>query len=112
MRSDCIRLAWVLVPKRYPSAGLAVRSPSQDRHVPPDRPRLVIWTDHALAKADLLGLARADVEDAVLDRYDERTRNTGAADWLVVIGRLAVAYNYPDDGDLTTARVVTLWRRG
>ena len=34
-----------------------------------------------------------------------------AADWLVVSGRLAVAYNHPLEGDELTALVVTLWRR-
>jgi hypothetical protein len=71
---------------------------------------MVEWTDHALAKAQLLGIARADVEDAILDQYERRSRNTGAADWFVVSGRLAVAYNYPANDELT-ALVVTLWRR-
>ncbi len=71
---------------------------------------MVEWTDHALAKAQLLGIARADVEDAILAQHERRSRNTGAADWLVVSGRLAVAYNYPADDELT-ALVVTLWRR-
>jgi hypothetical protein len=56
---------------------------------------MVEWTDHALAKAQLLGIARADVRDAILAKHERRSRNTGAADWLVVSGRLAVAYNYP-----------------
>jgi len=55
---------------------------------------MVEWTDHALAKAQLLGISRADVEDAVLERHERRSRNTGTADWLVVSGRIAVAYNY------------------
>ncbi len=76
----------------------------------PDGPRIVEWTDHALAKAQLLSIARADVEEAVLRGHERRSRNTGAADWLVVSGRLAVAYNYPAHDELT-ALVVTLWRR-
>jgi hypothetical protein len=47
----------------------------------------------------------------VLKHYEERTCNTGAADWLVVIGRLAVAFNHPDGDDSTAARVVTIWRQ-
>jgi hypothetical protein len=74
-------------------------------------PRLVEWTDHALVKAELLGIARSDVEDAILDLHGRRSRNTGAADWLLIAGRIAIAYNYPADDELT-ARVVTLWRRG
>jgi hypothetical protein len=38
-------------------------------------PTVVVWTDHALAKAQLLGIARADVEDAVLADHEKRTRN-------------------------------------
>lgn len=75
------------------------------------QPRLVVWTDHAVVKAELLGISRVDVEDAVLERYDQRTRNTRAADWLVIAGSLVVAFNHPDEGDATTARVITLWRR-
>lgn len=71
---------------------------------------MVEWTDHALVKAQLLGLARTDVEDAVLTRHERRSRNTGAADWLVVSGGVAIAYKYPGDDELT-ALVVTLWRR-
>jgi hypothetical protein len=70
---------------------------------------VVQWTEHALVKADLLGIARVDVEAAVLTGHHQRSRNTGAADWLVVSGRLVVAYNFPADDELT-ARVVTLWR--
>ncbi|HXG77245.1 MAG TPA: hypothetical protein VNJ53_11800 [Gaiellaceae bacterium] len=73
-------------------------------------PRIVEWTDHALAKAQLLSIARADVEEAVLTLYERRSRNTGAADWLVESDRLAVAYNYPTRDEMT-ALIVTLWRR-
>ena len=78
--------------------------------MPATGPHTVEWTAHALAKAQLLGVARTDVEDAVLAGHDRRSRNTGAADWLVSFGRIAVAYNYPAN-DESTALVVTLWRR-
>jgi len=78
----------------------------------PDAPRIVAWTDHALAKAQLLGITRIDVEDAVLEGHPSRSKNTGAADWLVVSGRLAIAYNHPADGDELVAVIVTLWRTG
>ena len=71
---------------------------------------MVVWTDHAVVKAQLLGLAPSDVEDAVRSEHERRTRNTGAADWLVRSGRLTVAYNYPEGDDLT-ALVVTHWRQ-
>ncbi len=78
--------------------------------MPDAGPRLIEWTDHALAKAQLLGIVRSDVEDAVLAHHERRSRNTGAADWLLAFGRIAVAYNFPAADDLT-ALVVTLWRR-
>jgi hypothetical protein len=78
--------------------------------MPDAGPHRVEWTDHALAKAELLGIAHSDVEDAILTKHQHRTRNTGAADWLLVSGRLVTAYNYPA-ADEVTALVVTLWRR-
>lgn len=72
---------------------------------------MVIWTDHALTKAHLLGITTADVEDLLLADHERRTRNSRAADWLLRSGGLAIAYNYPA-GDDQTALVVTLWRRG
>jgi hypothetical protein len=74
-------------------------------------PRIVRWSEHALVKAQLLGAARSDVEDAVLRGHARRNQNTGAADWLITAGRLAVAYNHPDGDDDLAALVVTLWRR-
>ncbi len=68
------------------------------------------WTDHALTKANLLGIATTDVENAVVTRHRERSRNTGAADWLLVSGRIVIAYNHPAGDDLT-ALIVTVWRR-
>lgn len=78
--------------------------------MPGPAPRIVHFTDHALAKAQLLGIARSDIEAAVLERHGQRTRNTGSADWLTTAGRLAVAYNYPHEGDQLVALIVTLWR--
>jgi hypothetical protein len=79
--------------------------------VPAPEPRIVRWSGHAIVKAELLGFARADVEAAVLDGHRSRRSNTGASDWLVEAGRLAVAYNYPDGDDEVAALIVTLWRR-
>jgi hypothetical protein len=88
-----------------------VRKCPEDDPVPPNPPRIVIWSDHAVVKAQLLAIGRADVEDVILARHPNRRRNTGAADWLLRSGRVAIAYNHPTDGDDLTARVVTLWRR-
>ena len=74
-------------------------------------PTSVLWTDHALVKAQLLGIPSSDVEDAILSGHDQRVRNARAADWLVVSGRLVVADNHPALDELA-ALVVTLWRRG
>ena len=77
----------------------------------PNAPRIVVWTDHALVKAHILGIARADVEDSILEGHERRARNPGGADWLLRVGRLAIAYSHPSDGDDLAARVVTIWRR-
>jgi hypothetical protein len=74
-------------------------------------PHVVVWTDHALVKAQVLGVPRVELEDALLSSHARRVRNTRAADWLLTIGRLEVAYNHPDEGDDVTARIVTIWRR-
>lgn len=76
----------------------------------PRAPSRVNWTDHALVKAALLGLARADVEDAVLEGHGQRGRNPRSADWLVPLGRYVVAYNHPDREDDAAARIVTVWK--
>jgi hypothetical protein len=52
----------------------------------------VEWTDHALVKAEVLAVTRADVERVVLEAHPRRMHNTRAADWLVREGRLMVAY--------------------
>jgi hypothetical protein len=43
-------------------------------------PTLVALTDHALVKAQQLGIASLDVDDAVLANHEKRTRNTRASD--------------------------------
>lgn len=80
------------------------------RLVPTD-PSSVRWTLHALDKAQQLGFARRDVESALLEGHRERRRNKGQARWLLTSGRLVIAYEYPDGGDLLVARIVTVWRR-
>lgn len=77
----------------------------------PFAPSRVRWTNHALDKAALLGIARIDVEDVVIEQHHRRRRNARSADWLLASGRLAIAFDHPDHADTTTARVVTLWRQ-
>jgi hypothetical protein len=67
--------------------------------------RMVRVTDHALAKAEMLGIARTDVEQAVLERHRERRHNTRAADWVMRAGRLAIAYDHPHGDDDALALV-------
>jgi hypothetical protein len=78
--------------------------------MPDPEPRLVAWTDHALVKAELLGVPRTDIEEAVVAGHGARERNTGVADWIVTTRAFTIAYNFP--ADELTALVVTLWRRG
>jgi len=77
----------------------------------PSAPRRVRWSDHALEKAALLAIARTDVEHAVIEQHHRRRRNARSADWLLTAGRLVIAYDHPDHADVTSARVITLWRR-
>lgn len=51
------------------------------------------------------------VADVVLSGHARRVRNRGSGDWRVQSGRLTVVYNWPDQEDSLTARVVTLWSR-
>jgi hypothetical protein len=69
------------------------------------------WTEHALVKAEMLGLSRLDSEQWIIDGHAVRTRNDGAGDWQVTVGRIVIVYNHPDDGELLCARIVTVWRR-
>jgi hypothetical protein len=73
----------------------------------PAAPRRVRWTDHALDKAAMLGIPRADVERLLIERH----RNGRSAAWCVTSGRLVIVYDHPDHADAATARIVTLWRR-
>lgn len=77
----------------------------------PPRPTRVAWTDHALVKASVLGLARLDVERWIIEEHATRVRNAGNADWRVTHGRIVIVYNHPDGDDHAMARIVTVWRR-
>jgi hypothetical protein len=77
----------------------------------PAGPRRVRWTDHAYVKAGVLGAARADIEQAIIDRHHARQINAGGAQWRLSTGPWIILYDHPDHGDEATARIVTLWRR-
>ena len=51
-----------------------------------------------------------DVADTILERHEQRRRNAGSGDWVIRGSELVVVYNWPDDNDATTARVITVWR--
>lgn len=72
--------------------------------------RLVRWTDHALRKAAMLGIAHHDVERIVVRHHPHRRLNHGSADWRVQARWIVIAYNHPDGRESHVARVVTLWR--
>jgi hypothetical protein len=76
----------------------------------PPAPHRVHWTYHALEKAAFLGLPHGDVERLLIERHRFRRRNARSADWRLTIGRIVIAYDYPDRVDAGAARIVTLWR--
>jgi hypothetical protein len=54
------------------------------------------------------------VQDAALShpkRTVGSTMTIGAAEWRVDAGRFVVIYDYPDDGDLDTVRIVSVWSK-
>lgn len=75
-------------------------------------PSLVRFRRHARDRCRKYGRSPEEVADLVLAEHSRRESNPREADWLVAGRGLVVAYNWPDDGDPTTARVVTLWPRG
>jgi hypothetical protein len=79
--------------------------------VSPLAPAIVAFTRHAERRLRERGIAPGDVADVVLTRHHRRRRNPGAADWLVAGQGIAVAYNWPDEGDETTALVLSAWRQ-
>ena len=72
-------------------------------------PSRVALRQHASDRCREFGHSVEAVSDLVLANHQRRRRNPGSADWLVLAGGLTVAYNWPDQGDTSTARIVTLW---
>lgn len=77
----------------------------------PSGPSIVVWTEHAFDKAQREGWVPTDVEVALLEQHARRRVNTDDADWILEVGRLAMAYDWPAAGDTAYARIVTVWRR-
>jgi hypothetical protein len=73
------------------------------------RPSRIILTRHAAGRARRYRITEHDVAATVLEGHAMRRRNRDG-DWRVSRAGLLVVYNWPDRGDATAARVVTLWR--
>ncbi len=101
---------WARMLRPHPGIHALAAASSVMLALVPISPVRVVWTDHALAKALLLGAARSWVADPVLE-HANRERNHGAAEWRLTVDRTVIVYDCPDGDDQLTARVVTLWRR-
>jgi len=73
-------------------------------------PAIVAFTLHAERRAAERRLALHELAELVLEHHDRRRRNPGRADWVIRAGGVAIAYDWPDGTDATTALVITLWR--
>ena len=67
---------------------------------------------HAVERAQDYGWTTTDVAELVLRHHPQRRRNSGRAQWRIVVGAVTVLYDWPDGDDDGTARVVTLWSGG
>lgn len=73
-------------------------------------PAIVVFTRHAERRALERRLELHDVAGLLLSHHDQRRRNPGEADWLVLARGVAIAYNWPDGDDDTTALIISAWR--
>lgn len=76
----------------------------------PPAPAIVAFTRHAERRLAERGIPTSEAAEVVLSEHHRRRRNPGEADWLVRGGGIALAYNWPDEGDEATALVVSGWR--
>lgn len=74
-----------------------------------NRPSRVDFTAHTDEQAGVRGINPSQVAEFVLAEHPRRRRNPGLADWVVRGQGIGVAYNWPVDGDQTSALVVTVW---
>jgi hypothetical protein len=74
------------------------------------RPTIVVFTQHAERRAVERGLDLRHIAELLLSDHDRRRRNAGEADWLLRAGGAAIAYDWPDGDDPTTALVISAWR--
>ncbi len=73
-------------------------------------PAIVAFTLHAERRAVERRLALHELAELVLEHHDQRRRNSGQADWLIRANNVAIAYDWPDGSDATTALVISAWR--
>lgn len=73
-------------------------------------PAIVAFTRHAEGRILERRLDLVDIAELLLSHHDQRRRNPGEADWLVRVRGVAIAYDWPDGDDDTTALVLSAWR--
>jgi len=73
-------------------------------------PAIVAFTRHAERRAAERRLTLHEIAELLLKHHDRRRRNSGEADWLIRAGGIAIAYDWPDGTDATTALVISAWR--
>jgi hypothetical protein len=74
-------------------------------------PVRVRFTVHAERRCSDYGRSPREVAEVVLGEHQRRRSNQGSSDWLVQTASVTVAYNWPDQGDSSSALIVTLWPR-
>jgi hypothetical protein len=72
-------------------------------------PVLVVLTRHAEAQAVRRGISPVAIAELVLTHHADRRHNPRSADWVIPARGIGTAYNWPDQGDPSTALVVTVW---
>jgi hypothetical protein len=78
--------------------------------VSPTRLAIVVFTRHAERRLAERRLTAREIAELVTEHHGQRRRNPGDADWLIRARGIAVAYDWPDGEDETTAVVITAWR--
>ena len=74
-------------------------------------PTIVMLDEYCIRRASLRGIALHDAVAIVLEGHARRRRNRGSADWRVADRGIVVLYDWPCDGDVSTACIRTVWWR-
>jgi len=75
-----------------------------------ERPIRIAFTRHAELRAQERGVSLQAAADLAFEHHGRRRRNPGLADWVLKVGGIGVAYDWPVSGDSSVARVVTVFR--